>query len=164
MGPFSASDPQIEPIIKAWLSERAELFVERYLPHSGGSGDYLVICSVDDLHHLIERAEPNAVIFIAKQNMLPLRGVVDEEFICCAIEKIPDGKWWVIVMPVSYPDHFTNIESGDTVTELQTSLHKFKGQLVWVGLDFAFPDLYWEPDDAPDTLILRKPEEAFTNQ
>jgi hypothetical protein len=158
MGPFSIYDPQIEKTAAAWLAERSELFVERYLPYSGGSGDYIAIRSVSDLNNLIDQASPNSVIFISNQNMLPLRGIVDDDFIELAKNKITDGNWWVIVKPVFYPEDFTPIESGNTLVELQNTLDNFKEQMVWLGGDFTFPDTYWEIDDSPDALIIRKPE------
>lgn len=159
MGPYPINEPQVEQTIIAWFANQAELFVERYLPHSGGSGDFMIIRSITDFHHLTEQAQPDSVLFVSRQNMLPLRGIVDEGFITQAKTMLAEGPDFVVVKPAYYPDRFTPIESGNTHAELQNILNCFIGQVVWVGPDFKFPNFYWEADDTVDAIIIRKPDE-----
>ncbi|MBP6821844.1 MAG: hypothetical protein KA368_09885 [Acidobacteria bacterium] len=159
MGPFSINEPQVKQTITTWFADTAELFVERYLPHSGSGGDFMIIRSIPEFNHLTEHAQPDSVIFVSCQNMLPLRGIVNDDFIDEAKTMFAEGPDFVVVKPAYYPDRFTQIESGNTHHELQNILNGFIGQLVWIGLDFKFPDFYWQPDYTVDAIIIRKPDE-----
>ena len=159
MGPFSINEPQVNQIITKWFANTAELFVEKYLPHSGSDGDFMIIRSIVEFNHLAEQAQPDSVIFVSCQNMLPLRGIVNADFINEAKRMFAEGLDFVVVKPAYYPDRFTPIESGNSHKELQNILNGFNSQMIWMGLDFKFPDSYWQPDFTVDAIIIRKSDE-----
>src|ERR1041384_6414137 len=111
MGPFSSNDPRVEPAVEPWLNDSSELFVEYYIPHSGSSGIVFVIRTTDDLSNLFNLAKPASAIFISPKNMLPLRGVVDEEFIEAARNTMAEGSWWLLAEPSYYPEELKLIET-----------------------------------------------------
>ncbi len=88
--------------------------------------------------------------------MLPLRGGINDEFIALARTTIAEDSWWILAEPRYYPEELKLIETGNTGAELQDALAAQKGQRVWLGPDYTFPDTYWEANDDPDVVIIRK--------
>ena len=120
--------------ITDWLTASGELLIERYYPHSGGSGTYFFIVSLADLAEMTEQARPGAVFYVFRRKQFPIRGIVDDAFFDRALEAIPDGAWYLFTPPSFYPTP-VSYESGNTHLELRAELEARRGALVGLGRD-----------------------------
>jgi hypothetical protein len=157
MGPVPTDDPLFVETCRCWLADRGELFVERYKPHSGGSGFFYYVSSTDQLDALVRDTAPGSVLFVSRRPELPVRGAVGTGLIERAIGACPDGVDWVVVRSNVYPSELDVVAYGDSTSDLASELSKLHGQVVWVGPDLTFPSQYWSPDAAADCVIGSKP-------
>ncbi|MBK9747412.1 MAG: hypothetical protein IPO91_11600 [Chloroflexi bacterium] len=66
-------------LLKDWLEETGELYVDIDLPHSGSSGSAYLVRSMNELKLLISRqTHPEIVIAIFHSLQYPIRGIADE--------------------------------------------------------------------------------------
>jgi hypothetical protein len=156
MIPISADDEKIRENINELLNLTHEVFIEEYLPHSGGSGDYYFIATIEHFNQLVDRAKTGIYFFISKQPQLPLRGIVDDQFISLVKDHIPEGTWYMISRISFYPQKLLSYGSGDTHDLLENDLHDLTGLDVCVGIEPYCNVEYWNVTADEKWIVLSK--------
>ena len=121
--------------IGRWIAAQGEVFVVlRYL-RAAGSKDFALCRSLGAFRSLCEQVPAGTDIVVFRQPQLPLRGSVTEDFIRSALDTVPDGTEYMIV--VLEPTSETGIarweSSGESHVELRADLDDWPGKLVAVG-------------------------------
>lgn len=126
-------------LVSDWLAKTGELYVDIYLPHSGGGSDEFFIRSMEQLKALIaKQTHPEIDITVFRLVQYPLRGIANEDLLEKALEEITDGVWFnIIYMDAnSYPGQLSYGGSGDSHSELSQQITELFGTYVAVGVDF----------------------------
>ena len=148
-------------LLSDWLAETGELYVDIYLPHSGGSGTSYFIRSLQDLKDLVvQQTGPEIVVSVFHHRQYPLRGPVHEGLIKEALREIADGTWYAIVsLKDFYPAPCSFLGSGNNHAELQKELESLGGQQVGIGENpFDSRDEKWfysHPDEVLQIAVKR---------
>ena len=154
MGPFLFPDPIAVNIMKDWLLESREIFVEVYRPHSGSGGTVYVLNNFSQFDDLVTKCNPGSLCFVLRDKQLQIRGRVDDAFIDQALEEIADGQKYRIIEPNRYPQAISSFGQGNSHSELEHDLRELQGLNVWTGFDFCFPENYWIEDFTDNKLII----------
>lgn len=121
-------------LLSDWLAETGELYVDVYLPHSGGGGIGYFIRSLRDLKSLVSQQTWREIdITIFRKLQFPLRGIASEQLLEQALQQIPENHPYEIVNLRSYPEHCTYCGSGKSHIELRRELTEVFGELVGIG-------------------------------
>src|SRR5947208_6004766 len=95
--------PERRAKFQEWLSENGELCVDIYLPKSGGGGTQYFVRSVGEFEALIsEQTWRELVVTVFRRLQYALRGIADESLLAQALQQIPDGQWYTIVVMENY--------------------------------------------------------------
>lgn len=147
--------PEQSTKLEKWLTESGELCVDVYLSKGGGGGNQYFVRSLSDLEALIsEQKWQELVVTVFRRLQYPLRGVADDSLLAQALQEIPDGQWYTIVILENYcyPSHPLLCGSGDSHAELRQEFSAVLGQRVGIGRN---------PFDYDDTWIQSSPDEAM---
>jgi hypothetical protein len=149
-------EPTIQTLLHAWLTATGELFVERYYPHSGGSGTFYVLTTPADLADLIVHADDGALFFFLKQPPFVLRGMVDAGFMRQAAALIDDGQAYVIADLAVYPEPLSFYDDGHSHAQLWENGRALEGMWVRLGYEPDTNPMYWQADRRQDRLTATK--------
>jgi len=144
-----------------WLGETGELYVDVYMPHSGGSGIEYIFLALSDMKNVVVNHNWPELIFTAfRKQFFPLRGRVNSDLIAQAQQMISNGQYYEILDPSKlfnvekpFPGLGVTLADGNSHDELLAQLENLTGQDVAVGT---------HPFDYHDTdYYFARPEEAF---
>ncbi len=144
-------------LLSDWLADTGELYVDVYLPHSGGAGTPYFIRTLSDLKELIsQQTWPEIGISIFHHLQYPLRGIADEHLLTQALRHIPDGHWYRLVsLEYFYPSPCVFLGSGNSHIELQHDFSEVLGQSIGVGQDpFDVHDDEWFHSHFDEVFVL----------
>ena len=145
-------------VLNVWLGETGELYVDVFLPHSGGGGTGYLLRSIQDLESLIKRITwPIGTITIFRNLQYPLRGIANEELLEKALKTFPDSSIHVILIGDEgyFPSSCIYVGGGDSHQELIESYHEFEGQLVGIGQNpYDESDTIWM-ESSPDVMFIK---------
>lgn len=135
-----------------WLQDTGELYMDLDRPHSGGTNNSVhFIHSLAQIKGIVsEERHPEVSIEIFREKQYPIRGVADETLLAAALDFIPDGEWFKILLLGDGPFAPCSVVGfGDTHAELRDDFIRLKGKSVRFGQDpFDLRDSYFEkPDD-----------------
>src|SRR4051812_11871450 len=95
--------PEQRSKLEEWLAETGELCVDIYLPKSAGGGNQYFVRSVEDLEALTSgQTWRELVVTVFRRLQYPLRGIADDSLLARALEEIPDGQWYTILLLEDY--------------------------------------------------------------
>ena len=120
--------------VSRWIDASSEVFIVlRYL--GSGAKDYAFVCSVNDFTQLIDDCPTGTDIIVFRDQQLPRRGNVTEEFIAQSRRLIPDGTEYLCVsmIPESHGTVMLSGSMADTETDLIDDLEDRLGGFVAVG-------------------------------
>jgi hypothetical protein len=130
--------------VTEWIVARGEvLIVLRYL-RAAGAKDFALCRTQQALTIVIENAPRGTDIEVFREPQLPLRGLVTEQFIESALNKIRDGEEYLVVSTEptlnSCISRFSDM--GDSHDDLRETLLGMIGSEVAVGTcpNFCAPD------------------------
>jgi hypothetical protein len=133
----SATDRKFLDTLEGWLRSRHEVLVLIRHSHAAGAKHFEFFSSFQDLSETIRQLPPRASVIGFRQPQLPLRGVVDDDFIAKCLNSIPDGLEYLVVETVrrvygrrSWFHH----GAGMSHAELRDDLEESRGVGVAVGL------------------------------
>ncbi len=156
------SEPNLAAI-SDWLNESGELYVDVYLPHSGGGSSAYLIHSIHELKSLITRqSHPEIAISVFRDRQYPLRGIADETLLKQSLHQIQDGDWYSIIsLELSlYPSYIAVWGNGRSHKELQRDFADVLGEPIAIGQDpFDVHSPEWfaqHPEKVLIASILRK--------
>jgi hypothetical protein len=150
----SVADKEFLKTLEHWLSGRCELLVQICYSRAAGSKDFELFTSFAALSERLRRLPPETRVVAFRQPQLPLRGVVDDEFIRKCLSEIRDGSEFLMVETVHRTagrHSWFHDEAGETHAELQESLEQSRGTPVAVG---EYPQ--WL-EDSPDVISAYVP-------
>jgi hypothetical protein len=148
-------------LLSDWLEETGELYVDIYLPHSGGGSSAYFLHSLSDLKALIsQQTHPEIAISVFHYLQYPLRGVANEILLRQALENIPDGEYYAIVsLDYAYPSSVSWWGSGNSHDELRREFADVLGKKIGIGQNpFDIHSEDWfslHPDQALKVSVLR---------
>ena len=133
----SSTDKSFLATLGEWLrSEREILLLIRY-SHMAGSKDFEFFSSFEALTERLTSLPPRTCVIAFRRRQLPIRGVVDDNFVTACLSGIPDGSEFVVaestrrtVGGVSWLD----FGAGESHAELREVLDDSRGRAVAAGL------------------------------
>jgi hypothetical protein len=122
-------------LLGGWLAETGELYVDVFIPHSGGSAQAYFVYSIEELQALIAaQSTPEILVTIFHHLQYPLRGVADDSLLEVALEYIPDGEWYSILLLDSvFPAPTVLLSSGSSHEQLERDFADVSGGSVAIG-------------------------------
>jgi hypothetical protein len=137
MGAVSTKDQGFLGKIDAWLRGQEEALVLFRYSHAAGSKDFELFSSFEELSMRLSQLPVRASVIVFKPPQLPLRGVVDDDFIGKCLSCIPNGSEYLVLETVrraygrmSWFHH----DAGTTHAELRSDLEELRGAPVAAGL------------------------------
>jgi hypothetical protein len=122
-------------IVATWIRESGEvLVILRYL-RAAGAKDYGFVRTEDEFHGLIDILPVGTDIIVFRNQQLPLRGAVTDDFIASAKSLINDGDEYLYVkmQPLMDDDIRAFGEMGDTHNCMDEDLREHMGEEVAIG-------------------------------
>ena len=154
---LSLFSPHNLALISDWLAETNELFVDVYMPHSGGGSAGYFIRSMDEFKSLISRQNWNEIVITVFRGLqFPLRGVADEAFLELCLKQIPDGQFYeMVALSLSqFPSNVAFCGEGKTHSEFRVDFNDRLGEEIGIGA-------VWPKIDNMDWIISH-PHEIFS--
>lgn len=152
----STTDQQFLATLESWFVSQREILVLIRYSHAAGSKDFEFFSSCQSLVDRLRGLPPRTAIIAFRQPQLPLRGIVDDNFISRCLSFVPDGPEYLVVETVRRiygSKSWFHDRSGVSHAELQKDLEGCRGAPVAVGL---YPD--WFEDNA-DVISAFVPDE-----
>lgn len=121
--------------LQQWLDETGELYVDVYCRHSGGGGTPYLVRSLKELQELVSgQTCRKLVVSVFRGLQYPLRGVADDALLAQALQQIPDGRWYsMILLEDYYPSQVSYMGSGDSHAEMRQDFAENAGLLIGFG-------------------------------
>lgn len=141
--------PQFLARVRDWIANQGEvLVVLRYL-RAGGAKEFSLCQSMADFEQLIAGLPIGTDIEAFRDRQLPLRGIVDDDFISQASTLVGDGAEYLFATLATRVGSIIskNDRLGDSHADLRADLEDFRDQAV----AFGPVPIYWEADS--DKLI-----------
>jgi hypothetical protein len=147
------TDPKFLGMLESWLQSQPEILVLIRYSHAAGSRDFEFFSSFRALADRIRELPPLTSVIAFRQPQLPLRGVVDDEFISRCLSSIPDGFEYLVVEAVrrvygrgSWFHH----DAGVSHAQLRGDLENRRGASVAAGL---YPAWLEDTDDVISAVV-----------
>jgi len=133
----SITDPEFLGTLQTWLRSQPEVLVLIRYSHAAGNREFEFFSSFQELSDRMRQLPHLACVTAFRQPQLPLRGIVDDEFIAKCLSRIPDGSEYLVVETVrrvygrkSWFHH----DAGVSHAELRDDLAESRGVQVAAGL------------------------------
>jgi hypothetical protein len=133
---MSLANPAFLDMIENWLRTRPEILVMIRHSRAGGRKEFEFFSSYDSLIARLGRLPPRTSVVAFREPQLPLRGVVEGEFITNCLNTLPDNSEFLLLeiprpecAEVTGPDW----TAGETHAELREALEGARGHRVAVG-------------------------------
>jgi hypothetical protein len=94
---LSTSGPQFLETAERWIAEQEETLVLLRYAYCAGGRDFLLINSIDTFRSLLANPTGRMHVVVYRGYQLPLRGVVDDDFIQRALAFIPENDEYLIL-------------------------------------------------------------------
>jgi hypothetical protein len=150
---LASTDPIFLCTLESWCAGQSEVLALIRFRRGGGSREYRLFSSYSALLEMIHGAPAGACITVFRNPNLPLRGVVDEEFIKKCLAGMPDGAEYVMfetVQTVAGKGSWYHYGSGQSHAELKDDLEQSLGLPVVLGYH---PSMSADPTEAVDGVV-----------
>jgi hypothetical protein len=149
---ISTTDKGFLATLQEWLCGQREILLLIRYCDAAGAKDFEVFLSFDTLAERLHELPSRASVIAFRQPQLPVRGVVDDDFITGCQSSIPDGAEYLILTTRRSGDHFSPIRwsAGDSHAELREDLEDLRGSFVAVGL---YPPWLEDTDDVISAYV-----------
>lgn len=131
------SDPGFLGTLKEWLGRQGEILILVHSSRSSGSQGFEFFSNFENLEARLHQLPAGSTVTAFKQNLLPLRGVVDDAFIARCLENIPDDGEYLVVetVPQMFGDRtWYHDYAGISHIELRDDLEESRGIPVAAGI------------------------------
>jgi len=146
--------------VERWLTECSDLFVNVYLPHSGGSGTDYFIETLSDLRQLYDTAPPGAIIVILRERQFPFRGIIDDRLSAEVLQQFHEGQYWMIAGASRFPESISTFGGGDTRDAFERDLGECCGMYARIGREPSYPTNWTQYVSSDDWIFIEKPRNA----
>jgi hypothetical protein len=153
MGYASATDPQFLGTLESWLRRLPEILILIRYSRAAGSKDFEFFSSFEALWNRIRQLPPDTSIIAFRQPQLPLRGVVDEDFVASCLIGVPDSLEFLVLETArrAYGEKsWFHWMAGETHAELREALEGSRGAPVAVG---PYPPWIADSDDVISAIV-----------
>lgn len=130
--------PEFLASVDNWIEQNKEVFVVMRYLRAAGAKDYALITNSNDFRKLIDICPEGTDIIVFRDPQLPLRGVVDTNFIENAKALIPDGDEYLYIRTEPEQDIRCFGEMGDLHISLDEDLGEEVGGSVAIGVCPSF--------------------------
>lgn len=122
--------------VEEWFALRGEIFVVARFSHTAGARGYLWFKRFESFKAQIHLFPPRTDVIVSRDDLFPLRGIVDDQFIAQSLALIPDPAEAMVLDLIEPPDGEVNrhLWYSDTHTELREILQDLMGKNASVGL------------------------------
>jgi hypothetical protein len=148
----SATDQKFLGTLESWLRSLPEILVLIRYPASGNR-EFEFFSSFEVLSNRIRQLPPNTSVIAFRQRQLPLRGIVDDQFIASCLGCILDRAKFLVVETArrayGRKSWFHSAE-GETHAELREALEGSRGVPVAVG---PYPPWLEDTDDTVSAIV-----------
>lgn len=147
---LSTDEPAFRSTVERWISDNGEVLAVIRFAGGAGSKSFEFFQSIGAFVARVEGLPAAACVTVLAERQLPLRGIVDDEFIGRARNAIRDGDEWLVVcqerITVGAASWYHDCE-GNSNEELEAELRDeyCYGKLVAVG---------WHPDWLEDSSTV----------
>jgi hypothetical protein len=121
--------------LERWFRKRPEILV-RSRGQASGSEEFEFFSSFGALAERMRSARPYTWFTVFEQPQLPLRGVVDDDFIARCLSSVPDGSEYLFtetVLTVAGTRSWYHNQSGESHAMLRDDLEDSRGRQVAFG-------------------------------
>jgi len=153
--PLSTTDPRFLATVESWFKTQPEILILIRYSHAAGSKDFEFFSAFTALRDRLRQLAASTSISAFRQHQLPMRGVVDDEFVAKCLNCIPDKTEFLLLEtePSTAGGHsWFRHTGGESHAELREVLQESLGRRVAVG---TYPP-FWE--DGPDVLSAIVPD------
>lgn len=133
---MSATDPAFLGVLENWLHSRPEVLVLIRYSLAAGGKEFELFSSYKPLITRLSGLPPGTSIIVFREPQLPLRGVVDRDFISDCLNALPDGlEFLLLESPRRDSAEVVGLDwtAGETHAELREALDNAVGSRVAVG-------------------------------
>jgi hypothetical protein len=131
---MSSTDARFLDTLEVWLRASPEILVLIRYSCAAGAKSFEFFDSFNALAQRINQLPPHTSVIAFRQPQLPLRGIVDGEFISRCLGTIRDGIEFLIVEKGRQRDEASWVyEAGESHSELREALEGSSGRAVAVG-------------------------------
>ncbi len=151
---YSSTDaPWFADALQSWfLTQREILLLIRY-SHAAGSKDFELFTTLQATANRIHGLPPRTCVTAFKQPQLPIRGIVDDDFIAMCLARIPDGVEYLLV-ELTQRDYgresWFHHGSGESHAELLEELEDSRGVAVALG---PYPPWLADTDEVISAVV-----------
>jgi hypothetical protein len=158
----ASTDPNFLTKLMGWFETTPEALVLFRFRSAAGSRSYEFYSSSAALLERIHRLPEGTAISVFRGPQLPMRGVVDDQFISGCLDTIPDGAEYLLVETVASvagSHSWFHHGAGESRVELRDDLEWSRGKPVAVGLHPPWPGDDEDPLSAvvPDSDGIARP-------
>ena len=154
MGYTSSTDAAFLATLGEWLRGRQEILVLIRYAYAAGSKDFEFYSSFEALAGRLRGLPPRACVTAFRRPQLPMRGVVDDDFIAACVDAIPDGVEYLLAETVRRTHggraEFFRHAAGESRAELREDLEASRGRAVAVG---PYPPWLRDTDDVVSAVV-----------
>jgi hypothetical protein len=126
---MSATDSAFLGVLENWLRSRPEILVLIQYSRAAGKKEFEFFFSYESLAGRLNQLPPSTAVVAFRDAQLPLRGVVDEDFISTCLNALPENSEFLVLERRGRDDWV----AGETHAELRNELQELTGRLVSVG-------------------------------
>jgi hypothetical protein len=147
------TDPNFLGTLEDWFRNQSEVLIEIRYRCGAGSQDFELLPSFQALFQRIRELPLGACVTAFRKPQLPLRGVVDDNFVAKCLKHIPDGSEYLVAETVRrvYGRYsFYHCGSGESHAELRDDLEECRGAPVAAGL---FPPVLERSSDVITAVV-----------
>ena len=147
------TDPKFLGTLEGWFGTQAEILILFRVRAGAGAKEFEFHSAYHTALQRMRELPAGTCITAFKQPQLPLRGVVDDDFIARCLRSIPDGSEYLIVetvLTVAGSRSWFHDDSGETHRQLREDIEESRGLPVAVGL---YPPALAENDDVIHAVV-----------
>jgi len=148
---MSTSDSAFLGMLENWLGSRPEILVLIRDSRAAGRKEFEFFFSYESVAGRFSQLPPGTSVMAFREPQLPLRGVVDADFISTCLHALPENSEFLVLESRGRAAHWV---AGETHAELRNALHELTGHPVAVG---PYPP--WLVDTA-EVISAVAPDEA----
>jgi hypothetical protein len=127
---MSTTDSAFLGALENWLRSRPEILVLIRYSWAAGSKEFEFFFSYKSLAGRLSQLPPSTSVIAFRQPRLPLRGVVDADFISTCLNALTENSEFLVLETRERDAHWV---AGETHAELRNELEKLTGRPVAVG-------------------------------
>jgi hypothetical protein len=131
----SAADREFLGTLENWFRARTEILVLVRYSRAAGSKDFEFFSSFETLVTRLDQLPPSTSIIVFREPQLPLRGIVDDEFVSGCLKSRPNGSEFLLLESRHRNDGKParpRWAAGETHAELREVLEEARGRAVAV--------------------------------